>query len=142
MLVAESIDFSLKLVGLLFFDHFHVPLRYFLDLGKAAVGETISEQTNVDQSSIFVELLEHEGFDWLTEEIVSKFDLTDEFVVLESIDQEEKSRVVQFAWREVKTLQLGGTSADFPWYDHSKNLENFIAKEVFIANECLNVGSW
>ena len=62
MFIAESINFSLKLVGLLFFDHFHVPLSYFLDLGQATMGETISKQTNVNQGSVLVELFEHEGF--------------------------------------------------------------------------------
>ena len=106
------------------------------------MGETISKQTNVNQGSVLVELFEHEGFYWLTEEIISKFQLTDVFVVLECIYQEEKSGVVQFAGREVKTLQLGGTSANFTRDDQGKDLKDFIAKEVFIANKCLNVGSW
>jgi hypothetical protein len=68
--IPESVDLCLQLVGLLLFDHLHVPLGDLLDLAETAVGEPVAIERDVDESGVLVEGLEQDGFHVLREEVV------------------------------------------------------------------------
>lgn len=139
MLVAQLVDLSLQLVWLLLFDHLDVAIGDLLDLGEAAVRETVPLQSNVDQSGVLVQGFKHHSFDLLTEEIVSELDLADALVVLESVDQVDEAGVVQSARAEVESLQFSLHSA-ITSHDARKELHDGVSEEVFVADKSLKVG--
>ena len=142
VLVSESVDLSLKLVRLLLLNHLDITIGNLLDLGKARVAETVTLQTDVDQSCVLVQCFKHHSLNGLREEVVSKFDLTDALVVLQGIDQVHKARVVQTARGEVESLKLGGTLSVISRNHSGKETEDLVTEEVLVAHQCLQVGQW
>ena len=57
MLVSQSVDLSLQLVWLLFFDHLHVPLSDLLHLGQARMRKSVSLEGDVYQGCVLIESL-------------------------------------------------------------------------------------
>lgn len=98
-------------------------------------------EANIHQSRILVQGFQHDCFNLFTEEVVRQFDGADLLVPLEGVYQVDQARVVQAARAEVKFLQLSGTSSVS--HDHlCKEFEDRISKEVFIADESLQVCLW
>ena len=66
--------------------------------------ETISNKGNLSQSCVFIQGLQEDSLDWLTEEIVLKLHNIDLFVELQGINQVDKTGIVKSATWEVKFL--------------------------------------
>lgn len=102
--------------------------------------EPVASKSNLNQVCVLVEGLEENSLNVLWEEVVNELDVTDFIVGGKSIDEIEKTSVVESATGEVESSET-----DF-WLllldDVREISKHFISKEVLVANEDLKLAGW